>query len=214
LSADRATTAVTCWLCRARPVDIGASGAAASLCALCEQELTRPYALAAQTFFDYLLSHWEMIRKLGRFDLSKPFPGDARTGALLVHLHFVKLLACKLHTNDVPLPLESFAVALQTRRAHADVTLRIADVRVAPGRLLLHDAEVRLLCNQDGAVQSARWTELRQPIAIKVNYLQHGAPLLPPPGEAWHPDRQRKVVRLSPYVGEATALAGIQGLRI
>jgi hypothetical protein len=59
-----------------------------------------------------------------------------------------------------------------------------------------------------------RWTELRHPVAVKVSYLKPGASLRPAPGEPWHPGRQRKLVRLSPYVGEATALAGIQGLRL
>jgi hypothetical protein len=206
--------ALTCWLCRARPVDAGASGAAATLCAHCEQELTRPYALAWAALAEYLQAHWETIVKLGRFDLTKPFPADARAGAVFVHLHFLKCLACKLHANGVPLALDAFATALQTRRAHADVSLRVADARALPRTLLLHDAEVRLLCNQDGAVQSARWSELLYPIAIKVSYLRPGAALQPAPGEPWHPERQRKLVRLSPYVGEATAIAGIKGLRI
>jgi hypothetical protein len=197
-----------------RVVDVAATGAAESLCLACEQEFTRPYALAWQTLAEYLLAHWESTAKLGRFDLSKAFPGNARGGALFVHLHFLKLLACRLRAVDAPLDLASFAAALQKGRAHPDVTLLVADARVAPRTLLLHDAEVRLLCNQDGAVQSARWTELRHPIAIKVSYLKPGAPLRPAPGEPWHPERQRKLVRLSPYVGEATPLAGIQGLRI
>ncbi len=204
----------TCWLCRTRRVDPGALGALSTLCAPCERDLTRPYALAWQALAAYLQTQWEAIAKLGRFDLTKPFPTDARKGAVHVHLHFLKLLACKLRANAVPLALDAFAVALQSGRAHADVSLRVADARAEPRTLLLHDAELRLLCNQDGAVQSARWTELHHPIAIKVSYLQPGAPLRPAPGEPWHPDRQRKLVRLSPYVGETTAVAGIQGLRI
>jgi len=162
----------------------------------------------------YLQAHWETVCQLGRFDLSKAFPADARAGALFVHLHFLKLLACKLRANDVPLALDSFAAALQAGRAHPDVTLLVADARASPRTLLLHDAEIRLLCNQDGAVQSARSIELRHPIAIKVSYMKPDAPLRPAPGEPWHPGRQRKLVRLSPYLGEATAVAGIQGLRI
>jgi hypothetical protein len=214
LTDSSPTAALTCWLCRERPVISGASGAAASLCADCELEFGQDGACAWESLVGYLLAHWETIRKLGRFDLTKAFPSDPRAGALSVHLHFLKLLACKLRSSDVPLDLESFASALRTRRAHPDVTLLVADARVAARTLLLHDAEVRLLRNQDGAVQSARWTELRHPVAIKVSYLQRGAPLRPAPGEPWHPDRQRKLVRLSPYVGEATPVAGIQGLRI
>ena len=205
---------MTCWLCRTRPVDAGASGPEASLCADCERDFGRPVLPAWQTLAEYLLANWSTIRRLGRFDLSKAFGGDARNGALSVHLHFLKLLACRLHADGVPLDLESFAGALRNRRAHADVTLLVADARAAPRTLLLHDAQLRLLHNQDGEVQSARWTELRHPVAIKVSYLKPGAPLRPAPGEPWHPDRQRKLVRLSPYGGEALPIAGIQGLRI
>jgi hypothetical protein len=214
LTGGSASAAVTCWLCRERPPAAGAIGAAASLCADCELEFGQPGARAWQTLAEYLLAHWDTIRKLGRFDLTKAFPGDARAGALAVHLHFLTVLACRLRSSAVPLDLESFAHSLRTRRAHPDVSLLVADARAAPQTLLLHDAEVRLLRNQDGAVQSARWTELRHPIAIKVSYLKPGAPLRPAPGEPWHPDRQRRLVRLSPYLGEASPLAGIQGLRI
>jgi hypothetical protein len=203
-----------CWLCNDRPVDAGATGAAGTLCTDCERDRTHPYALAWQALAEYLRTHWDPICKLGRFDLTKCFPADARLGALFVHLHFLKVLACRLRAHDVPLALDSFAAALRAGRAHADVSLLVADARAAPQKLLLHDAEPRLLCNQDGAVQCVRWTELRHPVAVKVSYLKPGAALRPAPGEPWHPGRQRKLVRLSPYVGEATALAGIQGLRL
>ncbi|MGA2777323.1 MAG: hypothetical protein ABSF94_07175 [Steroidobacteraceae bacterium] len=119
---------------------------------------------------------------MARFDLSKPFPDDAR--------------------------------ALLAGREHPDISLFVTDARMPGVSMHLINSEVRVLCNQAGEVHSALWTYLEHPIAIKINYLKPGAPLQPPPGTPWHPTRQRKIVMLSPYAGDAGPTAGPQGLRI
>jgi hypothetical protein len=161
-----------------------------------------------------LTAHWADIVKLGRFDLSKAFPQDSRIGALRVHLYFVAALGTRLATEAVGLDLEPFVSSLLERRPHADVSLFVADARVDPGGLRLYDSDLHLLRNQDEEVHSALWYHLAHPVTIKVNYLKPGAPLCPPPGHPWHPVRQRKLVMLSPYRGEATRRDTLQSLRI
>jgi len=63
-------------------------------------------------------------------------------------------------------------------------------------------------------VYSAVWTHLVHPVAVKVCYLKHGAPVLAPPGAPWHPLRQRKIVKLSPYKGDAEPQVARRDLRI
>jgi len=161
-----------------------------------------------------LLTWWPHIVKLGRFDLSKAFPADARTGALYVHLYFVAALGARLSADAVRIDLDPFIRALIERRPHADVSLLVADARVPRGSLRLYDSDLHLLRNQDDEVHSALWCHLAHPLTIKVNYLKPGAPLCPPPGNPWHPVRQRKWVSLSPYDGAATRRDTLQSLRI
>jgi hypothetical protein len=133
---------------------------------------------------------------------------------LHVHLYFVAALGARLAADAVELDLEPFMSALIERRPHADVSLLVADARVDRGSLRLYDSDLHLLRNQGGAVHSALWYHLAHPVTIKVNYLKPGAPLCPPPGHPWHPVRQRKLVMLSPYRGEATRRDTLQSLRI
>jgi hypothetical protein len=94
------------------------------------------------------------------------------------------------------------------RRAHPEVSIFVADGNIAPGQILAYDSEVHTLTNEAGRIDSALWVYLVDPIAIKVNYLRTGTPLSPPPGSAWHPTRQRKIVRLSPYQGDSEPIVG------
>ena len=214
--------AALCWICRERPAaNVGGTVteafpavAAGWICQCCDHELTAPYDRAWQTLEQYLRLHWHDIVKLGRFDLSKPFPADARAGARHVHLYFVKSFGAKLLADSVAVDLASFSRALLEDREHPEVSLFVADARVPSGSMRLFDSEVRVLRNQLGEVQSALWTHLAHPIAIKVNHVKAGAPLQAPPGNPWHPARQRRIVVLSPFVGEAKPIAGPQGLRI
>jgi hypothetical protein len=55
---------------------------------------------------------------------------------------------------------------------------------------------------------------LLNPLAIKVCYLKSGAPVREPEGYPWHPTRQRKIVKLSPYKGDTRPLVARRDLRI
>jgi hypothetical protein len=55
---------------------------------------------------------------------------------------------------------------------------------------------------------------LVHPVGIKICYLKAGAPVREPPGFPWHPTRQRKLVKLSPYKGDTEPLVARRDLTI
>lgn len=63
-------------------------------------------------------------------------------------------------------------------------------------------------------VYSALWMYLVYPVAIKLCYLKEGAPVRAPDGFPWHPARQRKLIKISPYKGDTQPLVPRRDLRI
>jgi hypothetical protein len=51
-------------------------------------------------------------------------------------------------------------------------------------------------------------------VAVKICYLKGGAPVREPAGFPWHPTRQRKIVKLSPYKGDIEPQVARRDLRI
>jgi hypothetical protein len=199
-----------CWICGARPA---AHVAGWTTCGACNTRI-QPFEQAWRELADYLRRHWRDITTRGSFDLSKVFPTDTESGAVGVHLHFVATFGAKLAADRVGLDLSSWAAALMAGTAHSEVSLIIADSRVPAGKLCSYDSDVSVLRERD-TVQSALWTFLVHPIAIKVCYLKAGAPVKPPSDSyPWHPTRQRKIVKLSPYKGDTQSTFARRDLRI
>ena len=78
---------------------------------------------------------------------------------------------------------------------------------------MLWDAAVSVL-RQGEEVWSAMWVHWEHPIAAKACYVKNGAPVRPPQGFPWHPLRQRKIVKLSPFKGDARQLVARRDLRV
>lgn len=171
------------------------------------------YAAAWHHLSRYLHAHWRDITIRGSFDLSKVFANEAAERAVDVQLFFVQRLAERLQAEGIAVDLRSFAAALRDRTAHPEVSLLVANVHVPSGRLLLHDTTVSVL-RSGNEVQSALWTHLTHPVAIKICYLRTAAPVRAPDGFPWHPARQRKIVKLSPYEGDTQPLVARRDLRI
>ena len=161
----------------------------------------------------HLNRHWNEIVTRGQFDLSTAFPTNTAGAAVRVQLHFVKLLGCRLRARDIAVDLRSFAAALLAGEAHGEVTLLVASSQLPGRQLLSYDSDVSVLRAGD-EVQSAMWIRLFHPIAVKVCYLKTGAPVRAPEGHPWHPTRQRKIVKLSPYKGDTQPLVARRDLRI
>jgi hypothetical protein len=162
---------------------------------------------------EHLRQQWREITARGSFDLSKVFPSETAAHALKVHLFFVKLLGEKLRADEITVDQTSFAGAVRNHTPHPDVTLLIADMTVANGQLLSHDSDVSVL-RQGEVVLSALWTHRNPPVAVKICYLRPGAPVRAPDGFPWHPLRQRKIVKLSPYKGDTQPVVARRDLRI
>ncbi len=161
----------------------------------------------------HLRDHWGAIIDRGSFDLSKPFAREAGASAVKVQLHFVNLLGGRLLADKVPMDLASFSEAVAGGTPHPDVTLLIADGTVPHGRLRAYGSDVSLL--RDGEqVLSALWLHLEHPVAVKICYIKGGAAVREPEGFPWHPTRQRKIVKISPYKGDAQPLVPRRDLRI
>ena len=212
-----------CWICAERPADFaeptakarGADGLAlaGSVCSHCNTAGTRLYAESWQRLSSYLHTNWRDITARGSFDLSKVFGAETSTHAVRIQLHFVKLLGCKLAADQIRVDLRSFSQALRTGTPHPEVALLVANSHVPAGQLRSYDSSVSVLRNGE-EVYSAVWMELVHPIGIKICYLKKGAPVREPPGFPWHPARQKKIVKLSPYKGDTEPLVARRDLRI
>jgi hypothetical protein len=113
-----------------------------SICRYCNHTRTQPYDVAWTALSAYLRSHWNIVRRNGRFDLSKPFPGATRSAALGVHLYFLKVFGCKILEDNIAVDLAPFSKALMGRTAHPEVSLLIADDRHGKGKFLFYDSDV------------------------------------------------------------------------
>jgi hypothetical protein len=178
-----------------------------------EHDGSPAYEHAWRQLSGYLLRQWDAVIARGSFDLSRVFAGDAAAQAVNVHLYFVQLLAEKLKADRIRVDLPSFSRALRTGTAHPEVTLLIANSQPPAGQFLAYDPTVSVLRSGD-EVYSCVWTYLLHPLAIKVCYLKSGAPVREPEGYPWHPTRQRKIVKLSPYKGDTRPLVARRDLRI
>jgi len=174
---------------------------------------TRVYEEAWGRLSSYLHAHWRDITARGSFDLTKVFGADTAAQSVRVQLHFVKLLGRKLLADRIRVDLESFAKSLTVGTAHPEVTLLVTSSLVPAGHMLSHESEVSVLRNGD-EVWSAVWMHLVHPIGIKICYLKAGAPVREPPGFPWHPTRQKKIVKLSPYKGDTAPLVARRDLQI
>ena len=207
-----------CWICGRRDADgaetlPGMPASTGLVCRECHETRVRSYAAAWQRLSTHLQANWRDISKRGQFDLSRVFADGTAVRALEVHLHFVELLGCQLRRQQLRVDLEPFAAALRNTTPHPEVTLLIADATVRSGRLVSHASEVSVL-RRDDEVYSALWTHLQHPLAVKICYLKRGAPVREPEGFPWHPSRQRKIVKLSPYKGDTQPLIARRDLQI
>lgn len=180
---------------------------AESICQYCNHTRSQPYDVAWSALSDYLRSHWDTVRRNGRFDLSKPFPGGSRNAALGVHLYFLKVFGCKILEDKIAVDLGPFSKALMEGAAHPEVSLLIADDRFGEGKFLFHDSDVYTMSDETGELHGALWMYNVPPVVIKVAYIKKGA-RLNAPGHPWHPDKPSKVVKLSPFVGATEPIAG------
>jgi hypothetical protein len=178
-----------------------------SICRYCNNTRTQPYDNAWSMLSQYLRTHWDDIRRRGRFDLSKAFPGGTRAAALNVHLYFVKVFGCKLVEDKIKVELGPFSRALMEGAAHPEVSLLIADDPVGEGKILFFESEVHTMAERSGELHGALWMYNLSPIAIKVAHIKTGA-RLNAPGHPWHPNKPSKVVKLSPYIGATEPVAG------
>jgi hypothetical protein len=204
-----------CWICNLRTVDADRAGPLpfVQICSGCEAT-TQGYDESWRLLSRYLRDNWRDITTRGSFDLSKAFAVATVGAAVNVQLFFVKVLGSKLAADRIAVDLAPFASALLTAKPHPDVSLLVADAGVPQGKLYSYDSDVSVL-RADEEVQSALWMYLLRPVAIKICYLKAGAPVrVPTDSHPWHPTRQRKIVKLSPYKGDTQPLVARRDLRI
>jgi hypothetical protein len=221
LSSDN----LLCWICRERTADSPehkvksrdirsiALKFTRTVCSHCNSAGTQDYDEAWRRLSNYLHANWREITARGNFDLSKVFGAETATQAIRVQLYFVKVFGCKLLEDGIHVDLGSFSKALMAGAAHPEVTLLVTSSLAPAGQLLSYDSDVSVLRDGD-EVYSAVWMNLVYPVGIKICYLKAGAPVREPPGFPWHPTRQKKMVKLSPYKGDTEPLVARRDLRI
>ena len=206
-----------CWICGERSIDSAEHkvnvGDISSVCGHCNIARTQVYDEAWRKLLSYLHANWREITARGTFDLSKVFGAETVKQAIRVQLHFVKVLGSKLLEDGIRVDLGSFSKALMAGTAHPEVTLLVTSSLVPAGQLLSYESDVSVLRDGD-EVYSAVWMNLVHPVGIKICYLKAGAPVREPPGFPWHPTRQKKIVKLSPYRGDTEPLVARRDLRM
>jgi hypothetical protein len=206
-----------CWICGERPADSAEHKVKASdirsICRHCNNAGTQVYDEAWRRLSSYLHANWREITARGNFDLSKVFAAETAKQAIRVQLYFIKAFGCKLLEDGIRVDLGSFSEALMAGTAHPEVTLLVTSSLVPAGQMLSYESDVSVLRNGD-EVYSAVCMNLVHPVGIKICYLKAGAPVREPPGFPWHPTRQRKLVKLSPYKGDTEPLVARRDLRI
>lgn len=193
--------------------EIGSAKAAAlqfskSLCAYCNNTRTQPYDRAWERLSDYIRTDWRTIRQRRSVDLAVPFSGAIESGALDVHLFFVKLFGCKIVEDGDSIDLSTWATCLMKRQTHPEVTLLLANASSCIRGVLAFQSDVYKMWHRaPHRLDGAMWGYVVRPIAVKVAYIRGAAPLFSP-GHPWHPSQRRRYVRFSPYRGAIEPIPG------
>lgn len=128
----------------------------AKICNTCNSATTQPYDEAWRQFSTYLRANFSQLRKSGRIDLSKVFPGSTRKSLLYVHLYFVKLFGCLIVEHQVPIDISPFATALKTATPHKDIYLAFGPNQYPPKHKFAGLTPVEAV-NKNGAAVFATW---------------------------------------------------------
>jgi hypothetical protein len=130
------------------------------------------------------------------------------SGALDVHLFFVKLFGCKIIEDAEPIDLSQWAACLMERKAHPEVTLHFAHRPFRAREALAFESDVYMIRRRGhDRIDGAMWGYVACPLAVKVCYITVGAPLFSP-GQSWHPNKQRRYIHFSPYRGAIEPIPG------
>jgi len=112
-----------------------------------------------------------------------------------VHLFFTKLLGCYAVEHGVPLPLNTFAAAIQAGQAHPYIYLVFAFESSNEGKNQIQVGDIQAV-NVNGATVGAVWFYVVGTLGVEVAYSEHGRP--EKPGKpVWHPcDDKTEIVLL------------------
>jgi hypothetical protein len=179
-----------------------------SLCGYCNSTRTQPYDRAWERLSEYIRANWREIRRRRSLDLTVPFPGALESGALNVHLFFLKLFGCKAVQDREPIDISTLATCLMDNKAHPEISLYVANSASRTRGILAFESDVYKMWHQaPRRLDGALWSYVVPPIAVKVCYIRTGAPLFSR-GHPWHPSQRRQFVRLSPYQGAIDSIPG------
>ena len=157
-----------------------------SLCGNCNNARTQPHDRAWEALSDALRSMKPRPMRGERLPVEQIF-GVAVTASMLgVHLYFVKLLGCYAIEYAVPLPINSFAVAILGGYAHPNIYLSFVDIRSNEGKNQIHVGNVQAI-NANHQTVGATWFYIVGTLGVLVTYSQRGRP-----GSSkrpvWHPE--------------------------
>lgn len=167
---------------------------APSLCAYCNNTRTQPHDRAWEALSTATRQHVPPLRRNDPLPLQKAFVGKANDAMLSVHLYFVKLLGCYSVQHGVPLPLNSFAVAILGGYPYPNLFLRFFALPFVAGRANVIVDHVQAV-HRGNMVVGATWSYVVGSIGVQVTYRE---PELTRDGVSygWHPDDVELLLRM------------------
>lgn len=168
------------------------------ICENCNNKLTQPYDYAWGKLSKYLHENWHSIARQGRFSLSKVFPGQTKSGALDVHLFFVKIFGCLILEGNIPIDINSFSEALLKRNHHDEVYLTIAITPLDKKMKIASISDIHAL-NANGHSDAVAWMYTFSPISVRVSFFSKKSNLKLWPN-SWHPKNSGKCIKLGNYL--------------
>ena len=157
-----------------------------SICQTCNNARTQPYDRAWEALSAAALSHEPPLERGMQVPIAEVFGSEADAAMLRIHLYFVKLLGCYAVEYGVPLPINTFAVAILGGHAHPNVFLSFVYESSNLGKNQVQVGNISAI-NVGQATVGATWFYIIGTFGVLVTYSEHGRP--EKEGKpVWHPD--------------------------
>lgn len=156
------------------------------ICTYCNNTRSQPYDRAWERMSANLMRRFPCQQVGSRIRGNRIFPYNTRRKMADVHLFFVKLFGCLIHSSGIPIDIHEFSTSLLNRKIHQNVYLRIGVDR-------LHEKfkgalRSPVLCKEDkeGKTIVASWYYQIGHVVVNTMYVRDGWSC-EGLDDAWHP---------------------------
>lgn len=169
-----------------RGVDVDALKFKRSICQQCNNARTQSHDRAWEVFGSAVRAIKPTLKKGDRIPVSRIFPGSVKASMLAMHLYCLKQLGCHAVENHIPLPLNHFALCIQSEVAHPWIRLIFVSIPTGLSKYQIQVGDIKTL-NRGGKTICAVWHYRVGTLGVFVSYAEPGHPRLTE-DRGWHPD--------------------------